>query len=430
SQGNSACSWNIISRSFPGPLTGSPSSRISPADGVSKPAIRLSSVDLPQPDGPNRTTYSPSRISRFTACNAATFCVALSNVLVTFASRSLTGGEMPGFEAGIASMRLDFRNTTLVRHRGQVPFLEDFVQRAQRKNPGQFRRLPEKANLVRGRRRLPQRSGHRVPGELYARHRLRDHGVGERLACLLLQFGVQDFSRGGRVGVDLPRHLDERAEQVFGERGIVCQELAIDDQHRRGIAALRPESLFVEKKFTAPIDLQTRQPRLDRPGAMNFPLLKQGQLIGIGQRQQRQRAAFLPQFIAALPEPDPRGDVLSVPQLRRGDDLTPEILLTSDARVLSHDQSRTAAGAPGDNHELFASRFDETIDRGTRPDECRVDGIAEHRLDRRGTGIERNPFDGHPDFPLEFALRPRVNRLSMSDVGKVAEPQLPRFPGG
>ena len=51
--GNScAKSWNTTPRSSPWPLTGLPPMRISPPLGVRKPAMRLSSVDLPQPDGP------------------------------------------------------------------------------------------------------------------------------------------------------------------------------------------------------------------------------------------------------------------------------------------------------------------------------------------------------------------------------------------
>src|SRR4051794_27930216 len=38
--------------------------RISPSVGASRPAIRRSSVDLPQPDGPTKTMNSPSAMSR------------------------------------------------------------------------------------------------------------------------------------------------------------------------------------------------------------------------------------------------------------------------------------------------------------------------------------------------------------------------------
>ena len=45
-------------------LTTLPSMARSPLVGRSSPAIMRSSVDLPQPDGPTKTTNSPSSISR------------------------------------------------------------------------------------------------------------------------------------------------------------------------------------------------------------------------------------------------------------------------------------------------------------------------------------------------------------------------------
>ena len=50
----------------------SPSTRISPSLGRSMAAMRWSSVDLPEPDGPMRATNSPFRISRLTWCSAIT----------------------------------------------------------------------------------------------------------------------------------------------------------------------------------------------------------------------------------------------------------------------------------------------------------------------------------------------------------------------
>src|SRR5215831_13059357 len=47
-------------------LTSTPSISIRPLVTSSRPAIRRSKVDLPQPDGPTKTTNSPSSISRST----------------------------------------------------------------------------------------------------------------------------------------------------------------------------------------------------------------------------------------------------------------------------------------------------------------------------------------------------------------------------
>src|SRR5262245_14738293 len=53
-------------------LTRLPSILISPPLTSSSPAIILSSVDLPQPEGPTSTMNSPSLISRSTPCRTCT----------------------------------------------------------------------------------------------------------------------------------------------------------------------------------------------------------------------------------------------------------------------------------------------------------------------------------------------------------------------
>ncbi|CFW12448.1 Uncharacterised protein [Bordetella pertussis] len=72
SQGNSAASWNTTPRSGPGRATAPPPTRSSPPDGASNPAIRLSRVDLPQPDGPSSATNSPSATCRSIWSSACT----------------------------------------------------------------------------------------------------------------------------------------------------------------------------------------------------------------------------------------------------------------------------------------------------------------------------------------------------------------------
>src|SRR5258708_14516113 len=56
-----------------------------PKEGAASPAISLSMVDFPQPDGPSRLTNSPGRIVRSTPAIAVT---PLANVLEIPASRS------------------------------------------------------------------------------------------------------------------------------------------------------------------------------------------------------------------------------------------------------------------------------------------------------------------------------------------------------
>src|ERR1700730_2407697 len=62
-----------MSRSLGGTaLTTRPPMAISPDVMFSRPASMRSKVDLPQPDGPTRTTNSPSAMSTLTPCNTST----------------------------------------------------------------------------------------------------------------------------------------------------------------------------------------------------------------------------------------------------------------------------------------------------------------------------------------------------------------------
>ena len=59
SQGSSEWFWNTTARSGPGPAISRPSHSSTPLVGSVRPAIRLSSVDLPQPEWPISETTSP-----------------------------------------------------------------------------------------------------------------------------------------------------------------------------------------------------------------------------------------------------------------------------------------------------------------------------------------------------------------------------------
>ena len=59
-QGKSSECWNTMPTLPWGCVTFSPSTRISPVEGASRPEIIFKSVDLPQPDGPTTTKNSPS----------------------------------------------------------------------------------------------------------------------------------------------------------------------------------------------------------------------------------------------------------------------------------------------------------------------------------------------------------------------------------
>src|SRR2546423_3377099 len=68
-----------------------------PSFGVSKPAISLSSVVLPQPDGPSSAKNSPRSIDKNTRSTAVT---APNRLLAPLISRSAIPGSAAGLHAG------------------------------------------------------------------------------------------------------------------------------------------------------------------------------------------------------------------------------------------------------------------------------------------------------------------------------------------
>ena len=70
--GNSAASWNTTPRSGPGACNACWLTCKTPELGDSKPAIRLSKVDLPQPEGPSKATKSPGGTLRSMRSSAIT----------------------------------------------------------------------------------------------------------------------------------------------------------------------------------------------------------------------------------------------------------------------------------------------------------------------------------------------------------------------
>ena len=98
--GISVGDWNTIASRLPGiPVAakGPPHQRSNPDVGVSRPAIRCSSVDLPQPEGPRIDRNSPRRTSRSTGSSARVpfdqVLVALSTATAGGSARSRRGAE-------------------------------------------------------------------------------------------------------------------------------------------------------------------------------------------------------------------------------------------------------------------------------------------------------------------------------------------------
>ena len=72
SHGISAKFWKTTIRSMPGPTISRPSSTAPPALGRSRPAMMLSSVDLPHPEWPTMVRNSPWSSPKATSRNTQT----------------------------------------------------------------------------------------------------------------------------------------------------------------------------------------------------------------------------------------------------------------------------------------------------------------------------------------------------------------------
>src|SRR3954453_13617681 len=93
-------------------LTRRPSIRISPAVISSNPAMRLSVVDLPQPDGPSRVMNSPSGTVKFTPEQASTppyrFVTSISSTLDNgFSQLSAISYQLSALEFEVVSRERD-----------------------------------------------------------------------------------------------------------------------------------------------------------------------------------------------------------------------------------------------------------------------------------------------------------------------------------
>src|SRR5262249_45875188 len=105
-----------------------PSMAISPLSGIKKPPTRLSSVVLPQPDGPSSVISSPRRTSSDTSSSA----VVLPKRLVTpSSSTAISAPPLPRVAAGAAGAEsLPSAGMLNVQHLCEAK--EDIGQRQQR----------------------------------------------------------------------------------------------------------------------------------------------------------------------------------------------------------------------------------------------------------------------------------------------------------
>jgi hypothetical protein len=69
-QGSSDGAWKAMPEIFSGPVTGWPSIRMRPREGMRSPVASFMKVDLPQPDGPTMAMNSPWPTCRSMASTA------------------------------------------------------------------------------------------------------------------------------------------------------------------------------------------------------------------------------------------------------------------------------------------------------------------------------------------------------------------------
>src|SRR5215470_8935097 len=116
-----------ISRRYAGTfVTRSPSMAISPLSGIRKPPTRLSSVVLPQPDGPSSVISSPRRTSR----EMSSIAVILPKRLVT--PSSFTAISPFARTAGVGAAGESVRSAGMLNVQHLCETKEDIGQRQQR----------------------------------------------------------------------------------------------------------------------------------------------------------------------------------------------------------------------------------------------------------------------------------------------------------
>src|SRR5450830_1247833 len=124
-QGSRASSWNTTPRSALGPLTGTPSRLMRPAEGSTKPAIRFNNDVLPLTDGPRATSNcwgpSSSEMSDSTGSVAPGYCALMrSSCSKAIAMNSWSvGNELGAYVRGVVRQHC-FDLALLLEERGGI----------------------------------------------------------------------------------------------------------------------------------------------------------------------------------------------------------------------------------------------------------------------------------------------------------------------
>ena len=289
-------------------MTAEPSAGFSmlPVVGRSSPAIRLRSVDLPQPEAPSRQTNSPGAMSRVMS-SSTTRPVAepLADALHPhgrLARRHGVAHRHDAVEARTEQVGRAAARRRVDRHRAgglasgrahgyssPSPAAETDSAPAAASRPlsrTQIEQPVDRALLLRAclepvlDERL-ERVGVRVERERDVLERPRDDLVGERLAGLGLE-GRVDHARRllGVVGDPLDGR-DVALQQLLDDVRVLVEEVGAHEQHGCRELAVLPQVGFVHEDVRARIDDQSRHPRLRQPRAVQLALLEQRERLRV-----------------------------------------------------------------------------------------------------------------------------------------------------
>src|SRR5579884_294911 len=230
-------------RSAPGSRASRPSNSSVPAVGRTKPATALSSVDLPQPEGPRRTNFSPRRTWKETSRTASTTPAAVVNWIDTrLASISVSCAAMAMaalLPRGVPDLGDGRRCPT------PTPAATAPPRPSHRMAPALVPRQPldvaERELLPRGGDAARDADLLEERGELHQtvrRHRVLDLGVPEERAhepdVGLLRLG-EDFGRILAVPVEKPRRLIERPQQGTVDLRVLLGKVVHRPHHVEGV---------------------------------------------------------------------------------------------------------------------------------------------------------------------------------------------------
>ncbi len=185
---------------------------------------------------------------------------------------------------------------------------------------------------------------------------------------------------------------------------------------------------LLDDHLAAGFAFQPRDPRLDRPGRIEFFRLEERELVRVLCREHLGVAAELGDAEAAVDQPRAAGDILRVAELRCGDLFAPEIGGRLQIFVRLHHQRRPAVRRPGNDADLRPLRLRVGIQRRPRPDVGEIDRPRKDRLHRARPRIVGKPLDFHvrpepllkPPLPLPRKIM-RDQRLCMRDIRKMPE---------